>query len=70
MCGRHQRAYGSQCRQAAGLQRCFYPLKHQYLLRCTFYVPPKVNLHGFQHFSLPIQSPGVSNEREVVVQPA
>ena len=27
-------------------------------------------LHGFQHFSLPSQSPGVSNEREVVVQPA
>ena len=61
---------GEDVYKRQGLQRCFYPLKHQYLLRCTFDVPPKVNLHGFQHFSLPIQSPGVSNEREVVVQPA
>ncbi len=70
MCERHRRCYGLQYRQAAGLLRYSYPLKHQYLLHCTFYVPPNVYLHGFQRFSLPIPSPGVSNERTVVVQPA
>src|SRR5699024_10778072 len=36
MYGKHQRVYGSQCRQAAGLLRYSFPLRHQYLLHCTF----------------------------------